>query len=44
MPKAQLNRVPMPKQEPLERAKNFQEVALGYSQEQAIEEASRCIQ
>jgi len=39
-----LNRVPMPRQDPKKRAKNFDEVALGYSLEQAKEEASRCIQ
>ena len=42
--KINLNRVPMPKQEPLVRRRNFSEVALGYTEEQAIEEASRCIQ
>jgi len=44
MPKLDLNRVPMPRQEPKARAKNFEEVALGYSLEQALQEASRCIQ
>jgi len=44
MPKINLNRVPIPKQEAAERAKNFSEVALGYSEEQAIEEANRCLQ
>ena len=34
----------MPKQSPGERKQNFQEVALGYSQQQAEEEAGRCIQ
>ncbi|MCK4580057.1 MAG: NADPH-dependent glutamate synthase [Dehalococcoidia bacterium] len=34
----------MPKQEPEARAKSFTEVALGYTEEQAIEEASRCLQ
>jgi len=38
------NRVPMPKQDPLARIKNFDEVALGYTPEQAMEEASRCLQ
>lgn len=33
----------MPTQDPLLRAKNFDEVALGYSQEVAIAEAARCI-
>ena len=44
MGKLNLNRVSMPKQEPEERARNFDEVALGYTKEQAMEEASRCIQ
>jgi glutamate synthase (NADPH/NADH) small chain len=44
MPKLNLNRVPMPRQDPQKRGKNFNEVALGYSLEQAKEEASRCIQ
>ena len=44
MAKLNLNRVPIPKQDPLERAKNFGEVSLGYTREQAIEEASRCLQ
>ena len=44
MAKLDLNRVPMPKQEPLERAKNFNEVAFGYSEENALAEAKRCIQ
>lgn len=34
----------MPRQEPKVRGKNFNEVALGYSLEQAQEEAGRCIQ
>ena len=42
--KLDLNRVSMPKQEPLVRKKNFSEVALGYTEEQALREASRCIQ
>jgi glutamate synthase (NADPH) small chain len=44
MPKVNLNRVPMPRQEPEVRARNFKEVALGYNLEQALEEADRCIQ
>jgi glutamate synthase (NADPH/NADH) small chain len=36
--------VPMPKQEPKIRRGNFNEVALGYAEEQALEEASRCLQ
>ena len=34
---------PMPEQEPLVRAGNFQEVALGYTREIAMEEAERCL-
>ena len=44
MAKLDLNRVEMPRQDPKERAKNFNEVALGYSAEQAEYEANRCIQ
>lgn len=42
--KLNLNRVPMPKQTAAVRRRNFDEVALGYSEEQAVEEAGRCIQ
>lgn len=34
---------PMPSQEPMVRNKNFDEVALGYTKEMAIEEAKRCL-
>lgn len=34
----------MPKQKPEERSKNFNEVALGFTEEQALKEAERCIQ
>jgi len=44
MAKLNLNRVEMPRQDPRKRGKNFNEVALGYSPEQAQEEAGRCIQ
>jgi glutamate synthase (NADPH/NADH) small chain len=44
MPKLNLNREPMPRQDPKTRSNNFNEVALGYSDEQAQAEASRCIQ
>jgi len=44
MAELNLNRVEMPRQDPKKRGKNFNEVALGYSLEQAKEEASRCIQ
>jgi glutamate synthase (NADPH/NADH) small chain len=42
--KINLNRVEMPKQSPEKRKSNFQEVALGYTPEQATEEAGRCLQ
>ncbi len=42
--KLNLNRVPMPRQDPKVRRGNFDEVALGYTEEQALEEARRCIQ
>ena len=38
-----LKKVPMPEQEPLVRARNFQEVTLGYTEEMAKEEAGRCL-
>ena len=44
MAKINLNREPMSRQQPEVRAKNFNEVALGYSLQQAQAEASRCIQ
>lgn len=34
----------MPEQQPEIRTKNFQEVALGYTKEQAVQEAKRCLQ
>jgi len=36
--------IPMPKQKVEDRIHNFNEVSLGYSMEQAVEEAERCIQ
>ncbi len=36
-------RCPMPTQEPTVRAHNFEEVALGYTEQMAIEEAKRCL-
>jgi len=44
MAKLNLNREPIAKQDPKTRGKNFDEVALGYSAEQAKAEASRCLQ
>lgn len=42
--KIKILRQPMPNQEPDIRKNNFDEVALGYSQETAIKEANRCLQ
>ncbi len=39
-----LERQKMPEQDPKFRVTNFNEVALGFSKEQAIEEAERCLQ
>ncbi len=38
-----LKKVPMPEQDPKVRARNFQEVTLGYTEEMAVEEAGRCL-
>ncbi len=38
-----LKAVEIPKQEPVARTKNFKEVVLGYTEEQALAEASRCL-
>ncbi len=38
------NKIPMPEQDSKIRAKNFLEVTLGYTKEQAVEEAKRCLQ
>lgn len=38
------DRVPMPQQDPRLRITNFDEVALGYTEDQALTEASRCLQ
>ena len=38
-----LVKTPMPEQDPQVRARNFKEVALGYTAEMAIEEAGRCL-
>ena len=43
MPNMSLKKNPMPHQDPVVRAGNFQEVALGYTREQAIDEAQRCL-
>ena len=38
-----LTKTPIAEQEPKVRARNFKEVTLGYTPEQAIEEAQRCL-
>ena len=43
MPNMSLKKNPMPSQSPEERSKNYKEVALGYTREQAIDEAQRCL-
>ena len=43
-PKEKIPRQKMPEQEPKVRARNFQEVPLGYTKELAMKEAQRCIQ
>lgn len=43
MPNMSPKKAPMPSQEPNVRNKNFLEVALGYTQEVAVEEAQRCL-
>jgi glutamate synthase (NADPH) small chain len=37
-------KVKMPEQDPMKRNKNFNEVALGYTEEMAMNEAKRCLQ
>ena len=44
MSTAKTPRQDMPEQPPLVRARNFEEVPLGYTPEQAVAEASRCLQ
>ena len=41
--KDMLTRVPVREQEPKVRATNFEEVCLGYNEEEAVEEAQRCL-
>ena len=43
MPNMSLKKNEMPSQEPQVRNKNFLEVALGYTEEQALDEAQRCL-
>jgi glutamate synthase (NADPH/NADH) small chain len=44
MPKIVPTKTPMPEQDPATRRRNYREVPLGYTPEQAIEEAKRCLQ
>ena len=43
MPNMSLVKNPMPSQDPLVRAHNFHEVAIGYTEEIALDEAQRCL-
>ena len=43
MPNMSMTKVPMREQEPDVRNKNFDEVALGYTEDMAVEEAARCL-
>ena len=43
MPNMSLTKNPMPSQDPVERASNFKEVALGYTKEMALDESQRCL-
>lgn len=38
-----MKKVPVREQDPKERATNFKEVCLGYNEEEAVEEAARCL-
>ena len=38
-----LTKVAMPERDPKERSTNFEEVAMGYTEEMAMEEAARCL-
>ncbi len=43
MPNMQVEKTPMPEQEPQVRCHNFEEVAKGYTEEMAHNEAERCL-
>ena len=43
MPNMSQKKNPMPVQDPLVRARNFEEVALGYDEATALDEAARCL-
>ncbi|MCX6844091.1 MAG: NADPH-dependent glutamate synthase [candidate division WOR-3 bacterium] len=44
MPKSSPTKTPMREQDPKVRARNFEEVPYGYTPEEAVEEAKRCLQ
>ncbi|MDD5986826.1 MAG: NADPH-dependent glutamate synthase [Eubacteriales bacterium] len=44
MPNMRNDKNPMPEQDPKVRNRNFEEVALGYKEEAALDEAQRCLQ
>ncbi len=43
MPNMSLKKTPIGEQDPKVRARNFKEVSLGYTKEEAVEEATRCL-
>ena len=43
MPNMRNDKNPMPEQDPVVRSGNFDEVALGYTEEMALDEAARCL-
>ena len=43
MANMRMDKNPMPEQDPMIRSANFDEVALGYSPEAAMDEARRCL-
>ena len=43
MPNMCMTKLPMPEHDPKVRARNFEEVSYGYTEEMAIEEAQRCL-
>ena len=43
MPNMTMTKLPMPEQDPTVRARNFEEVSYGYTEEMAVEEAQRCL-
>ncbi|MGO5058288.1 dihydropyrimidine dehydrogenase, partial [Clostridium sporogenes] len=38
-----IKKIPVREQDPKVRATNFEEVCLGYNEEEAVKEASRCL-